>query len=87
MHGGQVARMPLHQRSRQLTAGHQGLRAVSVGHDVLKQAHALEHAALDLLPVCGRNDEWKQIQRPRPLRLFAVCIHVVGDAVVAHLAL
>ena len=74
------------QRGRQQVAGQELLGSVHVSHDAVEQLDALEHAGLDLLPAFGCDDQGKQVQRPRPLRAVGVRVHVVGDAVVAHLA-
>ena len=87
VHGGQIRRMALHQRSGQLATQHELLRPIGIGHDVFEQLHALQHARFDLLPVLVAQHEREQIKRPRALRLVGGGIHVVGDAVVAHLPL
>ena len=87
MHGRDVSRVALHQGGGQLALQHQLLRAVGVGHDAFEQLHALKHPGLDLLPIGLGHHERKQVQRPGSLRLVGRGIHVVGDAVVAHLAL
>ena len=87
VHGWQISGVALHQRSGQLPIEHQLLRPVGIGHDAFEQLHALHHTRLDLLPVGVSQHERKQVERPRPLRLVRGGIHVVGDAVVAHLAL
>ena len=87
VHGAQVARMALHQRRRQQALGQQALRAVDVGHHAVEHAHPLQHAGLDLAPAVGRDDQREQVQRPGPLRVGGVGVEVVGDAVVAQLAL
>ena len=87
MHGAQVARVALHQRAGQQAFAQQLLRAIHVGHHAVEQACALQHAALDVCPVALRKDQREQVHRPGPLRAVGVGIDVVGDAVVAHLAL
>ena len=87
LHGVQVAGVALHQRGRQHAAAQQVLGAVDIGHRVLEQAHALLHAALNLAPAGGVDDQRKQVQRPGALGPVGIGIHVVGDAVVMHLAL
>jgi hypothetical protein len=85
--GAQVAGVAAHQRRRNEAFGQQLLRAVHVGHHAVEHAHALQHAGLDLAPALGRDDQRKQVERPGPLRAVGVGVHVVGDAVVANLAL
>ena len=86
MHGAQVTRMTLHQGGWNQGLANQMLLAIHVVHDALEQSCALDHALFNLLPTVGRDDEGKQIHRPRALRTVGIGIDVVGDAVVAHLA-
>ena len=78
--------MALHQSCGQLAVQHQFLWSISIAHDAFEQLHALHHARLNLLPIGSAQHERKQVERPGALRLIGRCIHVVGDAVVAHLA-
>ena len=87
MHGAQVAGMAAHQGGRQQAFGQQLLRAVDVGQHAVEHARALDHAGLDLRPALWWNDEREEVERPGALRPVAVGVHVVGDAVVADLAL
>ena len=87
LHGGQVAGVAVHQGCGQLAIQHQLLWPVGVGHDAFEQLHALHHARLDVLPIGVPQHERKQVERPRPLGLVGGGVHVVGDAVVAHLPL
>ena len=86
VHRAQVARVALHQRRRQPALLQQFLRPIDVGHDPLQQAHALQQAGFDLLPVFGFDQQREQVERPGPLRSALVGVDVVGDAVVADLA-
>ena len=61
--------------------------AVDVAEDAVEQLGALQDAGLDLLPFVGREHQREQIERPGPLLALGVGIDVVGDAVVADLAL
>ena len=85
--GAQVAGVALHEGRRQQVLGQQLLRPVHVRHDAIEQLDPLQHAGFDLAPAARRDDQRKQIQRPRPLRAAGIGVHVVADAVVAHLAL
>ena len=87
MHGGQIRGVALYQGGGQLTAQHQLLRSVGVGHDALEQLHALHHARLNLLPFGMTEHEREQVERPGALRLVGAGVNVVGDAVVAYLPL
>ena len=49
--------MTLHQGIGQGTLFEQVLHAINVGHDALKQTHALKHTRLNLLPVWARQHE------------------------------
>ena len=86
LHGVQIAGVALHQRGGQHTGLEQALRAIGVGHDVFEQAHALQHARLDLLPAQGVYHQRQQVERPGALGPVGVGVNVVRDAVVAHLA-
>ena len=77
----------MHQGGGQLATEHELLRSVSVGHDALEQLHALHHTRLDLMPVGVTQHQWDEVERPWALGLVGGRIHVVGDAVVAHLPL
>jgi hypothetical protein len=85
--GPQVAGVALHQRRRQQVAREQLLGSVHVGHDAIEQLRSLQHAGFDLAPAVRRDDQREQIERPGSLRPVGVGVHVVGDAVVAQLAL
>ena len=87
LHGVQIAGVALHQRGGQHAGFEQALRAVGVGHDVFEQAHALQHARLDLLPAQRVHHQRQQVERPRALGPVGIGVDVVRDAVVAHLAL
>lgn len=87
MHRAQVAGVALHQGGRQQAFCQQLLRPVDVGQDAVEEAHALQRAGLDRGPALGRDDQREEVERPGPLRPAGVGIHVVGDAVVADLAL
>ena len=83
----QVPRVSQHQRRRQQVLGEQPLRSIAVGHDGREEAGPLRHARLDLRPLVAVQQERHQVERPRPLAAALVLVDVVGDAVVAHLAL
>ena len=83
----QVAGVAVHQRAGQQAGAQQRLGAVAVGHHRVEQARALARPGFDALPVAGCEQQREQIDRPGPLRAVGVGIDVVGDAVVAHLAL
>ena len=87
VHGRQVSGVALHQGGGQLATEHQLLWPVGIGHDALEQLHALHHPRINLLPVGRPQHERKQVERPGALWLVSGGIHVVGDAVVAHLPL
>ena len=76
----------MHQCAGQQAACEQLLRAVNVGHDAVEQAGALAHTGFDLAPVLRRHQHRKQVQRPRALWTVGIGIDVVGDTVVANLA-
>jgi hypothetical protein len=83
-HGPQIARVPKHQRGRQLAALQQGLRTVDVGHHRVEQLRPLHHAGFDLGPLGLVDQQRQQIERPRP-RLALVRVDVVADVVIADL--
>ena len=87
MHIAQVTRMAVHQRTWQQALFEKVLRSVDVGQHGFEQAYPLQHTLLDIGPTRGVNDQRKQVQRPGALRAFFIGIDVVGDAVVANLAL
>ena len=87
VHGTQKTGVSLHQGGGQQGAAQQVAGAIQVGHDGVEQARALQHAGLDVCPIAGAHDHREQVQRPRALRPTCVGVDVVGDAVVAHLAL
>ena len=88
LHGAQVAGMALGQRRGQQGAAQQLLRAIEVGHHAVEQARALQHAGLDLCPFPRVHDHGEQVERPGALQAAGgVGVDVVGDAVVADLAL
>lgn len=87
VHLAQVAGMAAHQRRGQQAFLQQRLWPVDVGHHPVEDAHALQHPGLDLRPAAGCHDQREEVQRPGPLRPVSVRIDVVGDAVVADLAL
>ena len=86
LHGPQITRVALHQRRWQQPFGEQLLRPVNIGHHTVEQAHALQHAAFNLQPTVGFNEQRKEVQRPGALRSVFVGVNVVGDAVVTNLA-
>ncbi len=86
VHGAQITGVALHQRRWDHGLANELLWAIHIGHDAFEQTRALQHTAFDVCPTLGRDDERKQVERPRALRTILVGIHVVGDAVVAHLA-
>ena len=86
VHGAQVVRVALHQRGGQQAVLQQAALAVGVAHHGFKHLHALQHAGFNGLPVAGRDQQRKQIERPRPLQVGLVGVNVVGDAVFAQLA-
>ena len=87
MHARDVIGMAQHQRRRQQAFVQQVLRTVDVGHHPVQQARTLQHALLDLLPVGRGQQQRKQVERPGPLHLAIVGMHVVADVVVADMAL
>ena len=87
MHGADVTGVTLHQGGRDQGFVQQALGAVGIGHDLFQHLHPLLNALFDGLPVLLRQQQGKQVQRPGALRVLRVGIHVVGDAVVAHLSL
>ena len=86
VHGAQVAGVPLHQGRGQQPVGQQALGAIDVGHHVFEHPHPLQYTGLDLLPALRRHDQREQVKRPGALGGTGVGIDVVGDAVVADLA-
>ncbi len=87
VHRAQVTGLALHQRRRQQRALQQRARSVNVGQHAVEQAHTLQHPGFDRAPVGCLDDQRKQVERPRPLRLGGVGQRVVGHAVVGQLAL
>jgi hypothetical protein len=86
VHGPQVARVALHQR-----AGQQPAPAAAGGRTRRPSHGPAGGCAAARRLRCWRqlsgDHQREQVQRPGPLRSVGVGIDVVGDAVVAHLAL
>ena len=61
------------------------LRPIHIGHDSLQQAHALQDARLNVLPMGRLNDQGEQIQCPGPLGAVLIGVDVVGYPVVTDL--
>ena len=76
-----------HHRRRDRAAAQQILRAVDVLEHAVEQLGALRDAGLDLGPLGGCDQERQRVDFPRPVGALGVGIHVVGDAVLADLAL
>ena len=87
VHGAQVVGVALHQRGRDQAVLEQPALAVQIAHGGFEQARALQHAGLDERPVGGRHQQRKQVQGPGALQPRLVGVDVVGDAVVAQMAL
>ena len=78
--------VPVDQRRRQQAFAEQALLAVNVDEDLVEQRRALHDRRLDPAPLLLRQDHRQEIQLPRAVGALRIGVHVVGDAVLAHLA-
>ena len=72
---------------RDRAALHQRLRAVKIAEDAVEQLGALLDPRRDAVPFLGRQHERDRVDFPRPVHALRIGVDVVGDAVLADLAL
>ena len=78
--------MPVDQGTGQQAFLQQALLAIHIAKNLIEQRGALDHRCLDSGPLGVGQNQRQHVQVPGPLNALGVGIHVVGHAVLAHLA-
>ena len=78
--------MPVDQGTGQQAFLEQALLAIDIAKNLIEQRCALDHRRLDSGPLGVGQNQRQHVQVPGPLNALGVGIHVVGHAVLAHLA-
>ena len=87
LHLMQITAVAEHHRRRDRARAQQLLWAVDVGQHAVQQIGALRDAGFDDVPFGGRQQQRQRVDFPWPIGALRIGIHVIGDAVLADLAL
>ena len=71
-----------HELGRHLPVAQDALAVVDVGEEGVERVHALDHAALDVIPLLARDDARDEVEREDPLEPLLLAVDREADALV-----
>ena len=71
-----------HELGRHLPVAQDALAVVDVGEEEVERVHALDHAALDVIPLRARDDARDEVEREDPLEPFLLAVDREADALI-----